>query len=83
MKEYVVNLREYQKLKHSSKHQQIVNVKDIFIIQEDKMPQSTWTVGMVVEVIKRTNGNIQRAVVRVPRTKSLINRPVNKLISYI
>ena len=82
-KEYLVNLREYQKLKHSNKHQQIVDVKDIFIIQKDKMPQSTWKLGIVVEVIKGTHGNIQAAVVRIPRTKYLINRSANKLISYI
>ena len=39
-KEYLVNLREYQKIKHPHKHQQIVNVKDIVIVQEDKMPRS-------------------------------------------
>ena len=39
-KEYLVNLREYQTIKHPHKHQQIANVKDIVIVQEDKMPRS-------------------------------------------
>ena len=78
-KEYLVNLREYQKIKHPNKHQQIVNVKDIVTVQEDKMPRSAWKVGIVEEVIKGTDGNIWGAVVRVPRTKSLIKRPVNRL----
>ena len=56
-KEYLVNLREYQKIKHSNKHQQIVNVKDIVIVQEEKMSQSAWKVGIVKEVIEGTDGN--------------------------
>ena len=51
-KEYLVNLREYQKIKHPNKDQQIVNVKDIVIVQEDKMPRSAWKVGIVEQVIK-------------------------------
>ena len=78
-KEYLVNLREYQKIKHPNKHQQIVNVKDIVIVQEDKMPRSAWKVGIVEQVIKGTDDNIRGAVVRVPRAKSLIKRPANRL----
>ena len=78
-KEYLVNLREYQKIKHPNKHQQIVNVKGIAIGQEGNMSRSTWKVGIVEEVIRGTDGNIRVAVVRVKRTKSLIKRPVNRL----
>ena len=78
-KEYLVNMREYQKIKHPNKYQQIVNVKGIVIVQEDKMPRSAWKVGIAEEVIKGTDGNIRGAVVRVPRTKSLIKRSVNIL----
>ena len=78
-KEYLVNLHEYQKIKHPNKHQQIVNEKDIVIVQKDKIPRSAWKVGIVEEVVKGTDGNIRGAVVRVPRTKSLIKRPVNRL----
>ena len=48
----IVNLREYQKIEHPNKDQQIVNVKDIVIVQEDKMPRSAWKVGIVEQVIK-------------------------------
>ena len=78
-KEYLVNLREYQKIKPPNKHQQIVNVKDIVMVQEEKMPRSAWKVGIFEQVIKGTDDNIRGAVVRVPRTKSLIKRPVNRL----
>ena len=40
------------------------------------MLQSAWKVGIVEKVIK---GNVRGAVVRVPKAKSLINRPVNRL----
>ena len=63
--EYLVNLREYQKIKHPNKYQQTVNVKDIVIVQEDKMPRSTWKVGIFEEIIKGIDGNIRGAVVRV------------------
>ena len=48
----IVNLHEYQKIEHPNKDQQIVNVKDIVIVQEDKMPRSAWKVGIVEQVIK-------------------------------
>ena len=70
-KEYQVNLCEYQKIKHSK-------CKDIVIVQEDKMPRSACKVE-IVEVTKGTDSNNRGAVVRVPRTKSLIKRPVNRL----
>ena len=48
----IVNLHEYQKIERPNKDQQIVNVKDIVIVQEDKMPRSAWKVGIVEQVIK-------------------------------
>ena len=54
----LVNLREYQKIKHPNKHQQIVNVKIIVIVQEDTMPRSAWEVGILEKFIKETDGNI-------------------------
>ena len=78
-KEYLVNQSEYQKIKHPNKHQQIVNVKDIFIVQKNKTQWSAWKAEVAEEVIKETNGNIWGAVVRVPRTKFLIKRAVNRL----
>ena len=40
-RKYLANLRGYQKLKYPNKHQHIVNVQDIVIVQENKMPQPT------------------------------------------
>ena len=37
IKKYLVNLCEYQKIKHPNKH---LNVKDIVIVQKDKMLRS-------------------------------------------
>ena len=76
--EFLVNLREYQKIKYPNK-QQIVNVQDTVIVREGKMPRSAWKVGIAQEVVKGMDGNIRGAVVRVPGTKSLIKRPVNRL----
>ena len=49
------------------------------MVQEDKVTQSAWKVGIVEEVIKETDGNIRGAVARVPKTKSLFKRPLNRL----
>ena len=43
------------------------------------MPQSAWKVAIVVEVINGTDGNTREAIAKVPRTKFLIKRPVNRL----
>ena len=79
-KEYLVNLRKYQKIKHSYKHQQIVNVKGIVIIVSTRGQYATicmerWNHGRSYQ---GTDENILGAVVRVPRRKSLIKRPVNR-----
>ena len=78
-RKYLANLRGYQKLKYPNKHQHIVNVQDIVIVQENKMPQPAWKVGIVEKFIKGTDCNIRGAAVRVPRTKFLIKRPANRL----
>ena len=50
-KEYLVNQGKYQKIKHPNKHRQIINVKDIVIVQEEKMSRSAWRFGIVEQVI--------------------------------
>ena len=40
--------------------------------------RSVWKVGIVEEVIKATDGNIRGSIIRVPRTRFLVKRPVNK-----
>ena len=74
----LVNLCGYQKLKHPNKHQRIVIVQNIVIVQENKMPQPAWKVGIVEKFIKGTDCNTRGAAVRVPRTKFSIKRPVNR-----
>ena len=61
-KEYLVDLRKHQKIKHPNKYQQIVNLKRIVTIQEDKMPRFVWKIGIIEEFIKRKDDNIQGAL---------------------
>ena len=78
-KEYLIDLGEYQKIKHPNKHQQIGHLKNIVIVHDYMILRSVWKVAIVEEVINATDGNIRGSIIRVPRTRFLVKRPVNKL----
>lgn len=78
-KEYVVNLRETQKLTVQNKLQPSPAVGDIVIIHEDKLPRSMWRLGKIEELLKGQRGAV------VLTQKSRLTRPVNLLypIEYV
>ena len=78
-KEYLTNLRENKKINTQNPNQPIINVVDIVLISEEKLPRSAWRIRIIQELIIGKDNCIRGATVRVPRTNSVISRPVNKL----
>ena len=44
------------------------------------LPRSRWKIGVVEKLITGKDGKVRGAQVRVPKTKTVLIRPVNKLV---
>ena len=78
-KEYVVNLREHQKIMSPNENRCKIELNDVVIVEEELVPRSAWRLGKVEGLIKGDDGQIRGAKVKVAKTKRVIQRPVNKL----
>ena len=78
-KEYLVNLRESQRISSVNNNLPAVCLKDIVLVEDEKLPRSMWRVGIVEELYKGEDDKVRGAAVRIPKTKSLLKRPVNRL----
>ena len=72
-------LRENHKITSTNKNDPTISLNDIVFIEEERKPRSTWKIGSVVELIKGKDNNVQGAIVRVPKSNSLITKPICKL----
>ena len=77
--EYLINLREYHKVKLQKFNRPQMQLKGVVIVEEEKQSRSMWGVGIVEELLRRKDGQIRGGKVRVPKTNSILKRPVNKL----
>ena len=80
-KEYLINLRESQKMNTSKKSLKI-NVGDVVSIFEEGLKRRHWKVGKVLRIIRGKDDVIRGAVVQIfneKNGKETINRPLQKL----
>ena len=70
-------LRENHKITSTNKNHPTISLNDVVLIE--RKPRSTWKMGIVLEVVKGKDGNIRGTIVRVPKSNSLITRPICKL----
>ena len=68
-------LRENHKITSTNKNRPTISLIDVVLIEEKRKPRSTWKMG----IIKRKDDNVWGAIVRVPKSNSLITRPICKL----
>ena len=54
-------------------------MKDVVIVEEETQSRSMWRVGIVEKLLQGKDGQIRGVKVRVPKTNSILKRPVNKL----
>ena len=72
-------LRENHKITSTNKNHPKISLNDVVLIEEERKPRSTWKMGIVVELIKGKDDNVRGAIVRVPKSNSLITRPICEL----
>jgi len=79
--EYITELREYHK--GTQQIDNNINIDDVVLIVEEKLPRIQWRIGRVEKLIKG-NDNKTRGARILTRTDtgkmSSLNRPVNKLV---
>ena len=73
------NLWEYQKVVQLNDNLPTINIGDIVIAHEKFQPRMLWKMEIIDEVIKGSDGRTKVAVVRIPRSNSLIKRLANLL----
>ena len=72
-------LRENHKITSTNKNDPPISLNDLVLIEEERKPRSASKTGIVVELIKGKDDNVRGATVRVPKSSSLITRPICKL----
>jgi len=78
-KEYLVDLREFHKIKDAKVSK--IAKGDVVLVQEENMKRGCWKTGVIEELIKGRDGVVRGAKVRrAGRKNETINRSVLKLI---
>ena len=72
-------LCENHKFTSTNKNHPTISLNDVVLIEEERKPRFTWKMGIVVELIKGKDDKIRGAIVRVPKSNSLITRPICEL----
>ena len=77
-REYLNMLCENHKITSTNKKHPTISLNNVVLIEEERKPRSTWNMGILVELIKGKNDNVRSAIVGVPKSNSLITRPICK-----
>ena len=77
-REYLVTLRDFHAKKRYSKGGKL-NLDDLVIVEDEKLPRNRWKLGRVVELVLGTDGILRGARVMLGKTGNIIGRPLNKL----
>ena len=78
-REHLDGLREIRSCRKVGKEASEIREGDAAMIEEDVVPRHTWRLGVVVELLKGSDGYVRGAKVKVGKTKNIIRRPVNRL----
>ena len=57
----------------------MIKIGDVVVIGEDVVPRHRWRLGIVVELIKSTDGLVCGTKMKVGKIGNVIRRPVNRL----
>ena len=79
---YLLELREIHKLRNNcSSPNRVINIGDIILVQDEKLPRSKWRTGRAKELIYSKDQAVRGALITVSnkdKTRNL-RRPINKL----
>ena len=79
--EYVVNLRETQRTSKLNINSLKTNVNNIVLDFCEKLPRNFWRIVIVMRVLPSRDSEIRGAIVRIPKTNTILKHPVNKLFA--
>ena len=75
--EYVMSLREYQKL-HKPYTQAVPSKNELVLVFDDKQPRQKWLLGEITELIPSNDGKIRGAKVILGKIQNVIDQAVNR-----
>ena len=76
--EYVVNLHKTQRTSELNANSPKINVNDIVLVSDEKVPIHFWRIAIVPGVLPNRDSERRGAVVRIAKTNTILKRPVNK-----
>ena len=79
-KEYLSYLRDFHR--NTGKVAGRINVGDVVILHDEKLPRHRWSLCKVVEVIPGRDGVIRGARIKIAKTGAIVGRPLNKLYPF-
>ena len=74
-------MRETQRTSKLSINSPNINVNDIVLVSDEKVPIHFWRTAIVTWVLPNRVSEIRRAIVRIAKTNTILKRPVNKLFT--
>ena len=74
-RDYLLELRQSQRIDKRF----LPKLNDIVIIYDEKLPRQLWKLDQIVELYKSNDSKIRRAKIKVGKTTTLIDRPLNRL----
>ena len=78
---YVVNLRETQRTSKLNINSPKINVHDIALVYDEKVPRHFWRIAIVTGVLASRDSEIKGAIVRIAKTNAILKCRVNKLFT--
>ena len=76
-KEYLNYLRDFHR--NPGKVAGCINVGDVVILHDEKLPRHRWSLCKVLEVIPGRDGIIRGGRIKIAKTGAIVGRPINKL----
>ena len=80
--EYVTALREVHR-PFKGQGSEEIQVNDIVIVFDDKLPRHLWRVGKVTQLLAGADSKVRGAMVKLAKTGNIMKRPVNKLYPFV
>ena len=76
--EYVVNLRETQGTSKLNENSLKIEVNDIVLVYDGKVPRQLWRTAIVTRVLPSSDSEIREAIVRTAKINTILKGSVNK-----
>ena len=74
-------MRETQQTSKLSINWPNINVNDIVLVYDEKVPIHFWRIAIVTGVLPNRVSQIRQAILRIAKTNTILKRPVNKLFT--